>query len=250
LQDQNLVETIHSRTIAGQHLSYRTVGAGSPLVLLHGYGVSGYIWQRALPYLAQEHQLFLVDLPGHGRSHLTKAWKLREIAPLLICWLREMHLPPIALMGQSMGGAIALHLTAIAPELVQRLILVSSAGMPLHAGIPRLVARSACSICQPGNGGYPLPMLRDTLKPRPRVWWQSAQEMKISDFRPEIATIKHPTLIIWGKRDLLLPICLGHELHKALPDATFVTLPQSGHRPMLTQPATFSQITLDFLQKH
>ncbi len=224
------------------------MGAGSPLVLLHGYGVSGYIWQRALPYLAQEHQVFLVDLPGHGRSRLAKDWKLREIAPLLIRWIREMHLPPLALMGQSMGGAIALHLTATAPELIQSIILVSSAGMPLHTSIPTLAARSACSICQPGNGGYPLQMLLDTVKPRPRVWWQSAQEMKISDFRQEIAQIKHPTLIIWGERDLLLPIRLGHELHRALPDARFVTLPQSGHRPMLTQPATFSQIVLDFLQ--
>ncbi len=48
-------ETFHSMIIAGQHLSYRTAGAGSPLVLVHGYGVSGYLWQRTLPYLAREH---------------------------------------------------------------------------------------------------------------------------------------------------------------------------------------------------
>jgi pimeloyl-ACP methyl ester carboxylesterase len=216
-------------------------------VLIHGYGVSGYIWQRTLPYLARKHQVFLLDLPGHGRTRLTRDWRLREMAPLLICWLREMRLPPVVLMGQSMGGAIALHLTANAPELVERLILVSSAGLPLQADLPALVSRSAGSIFQPGNGGFPLPMLRDTLAPRPRVWWQTAQEMVVSDFRPEIAEIKHPTLIIWGERDLLFPLDLGHALHRALPEAAFVTLPQSGHRPMLTEPAVFSQIVLDFL---
>jgi len=68
-----------------------------------------------------------------------------------------------------------------------------------------------------------------------------------SDFRQEIATLTLPTLLLWGERDLLLPIHLGRALHQALPDATFVSLPQSGHRPMLTQPAIFSQIVLDFL---
>src|SRR5947209_20311745 len=117
-EQAKILETVHNTTIAGQHLCYRTAGTGSPLVLLHGYVVSGYIWQRALPYLAQQHQVFLVDLPGHGRSRLTGNWRLRDMAPLLACWLREMQLPPIVLIGQSMGGAIALHLTAIEPELV------------------------------------------------------------------------------------------------------------------------------------
>jgi pimeloyl-ACP methyl ester carboxylesterase len=146
-----------------------------------------------------------------------------------------------------MGGAIALHLTAIAPELVERLILVNSAGMPLNANLPTLLTRSASSMFQLGSGGYPLKLLRDTLKPRPRLWWQCAQEMRGSDFRPEIAMVKVPTLILWGERDLLLPIHLGQELHQAMPDATFVSLLQSGHRPMITQPAIFSQLVLHFL---
>ncbi|HEY4388461.1 MAG TPA: alpha/beta hydrolase [Ktedonobacteraceae bacterium] len=245
--DEKLVETVHNTTVAGQHLCYRTAGTGSPVVLLHGYGTSGYVWQRVLPSLTRQHQVFLLDLPGHGRSRLAGPWRLREIAPLLACWLREMHLFPIALMGHSMGGAIALHLTAIAPELVERLILVNSAGMPLNANLPTLLTRSASSMFQLGSGGYPLKLLRDTLKPRPRLWWQCAQEMRGSDFRPEIAMVKVPTLILWGERDLLLPIHLGQELHQAMPDATFVSLLQSGHRPMITQPAIFSQLVLHFL---
>ncbi|HZR43675.1 MAG TPA: alpha/beta hydrolase [Ktedonobacteraceae bacterium] len=242
-----MMETVHHTTVAGHHLFYRTAGAGSPLVLVHGYGTSGALWLRVLPALAQRHKVFLVDLPGHGNSRLAGPWRLREMAPLLACWLRDMQLPPISLIGQSMGGAIALHLTALAPELVDRLILVSAAGMPLQASLPTLALRSTRSVFQPGSGGYPLRLLRDTLQPRPRVWWQSATEMIESDFREEIATITLPTLILWGERDLLLPIDLGRALHQALPDATFVSLPQSGHRPMLTQPAIFSQIVLDFL---
>jgi pimeloyl-ACP methyl ester carboxylesterase len=214
---------------------------------VHGYGVSGYIWQSALPYLAQHHHVFLVDLPGHGHSPYNGQWQLREMAPLLATWLRAMQLPPIALMGQSMGGAIAIHLAASAPELVQRLLLVNSAGIPLEATLPHLVRRSAHSFFQRGNGSYPVGLVRDVLRPRPRLFWQAAQEMIRSDFRTELASITQPTLIIWGERDVLLPISLGYTLQAALPHAQFATLPNCGHRPMLAEPEVFSKLVLEFL---
>ncbi len=267
-----VIETSQSVTISGQRLFYRVAhvpnasgaryrvgarhdpyssatGAGSSLVLLHGYGVSGAIWQRVLPLLAQHYQVIVVDLPGHGRSQFTGTWRLREIAPLLAGWLQQMELPPAVLIGHSMGGAIAIHLTASAPELVDRLILVNAAGLPLCAQFPILAARSIGSFFQPGNGSLPLQVLRDHLCTSRRLLWQSAQEIARSDFRAELAMISVPTLIIWGERDLLLPLALGHELQTALPHATFVTMSQCGHRPMLTQPAMFSQTVLRFLQQ-
>jgi pimeloyl-ACP methyl ester carboxylesterase len=151
-------------------------------------------------------------------------------------------------MGHSMGGAIAMHLTALAPESVHKLVLVDAAGLPLQASFPVLALRAAYSMIQPGNGRYPLQMVRDAVQPRFRVLWQTSQEMLRSDLRLELASITSPTLIIWGQRDALLPIALGHALNAALPHAMFVSLPGCGHRPMLAQPERFSQIVLDFLQ--
>jgi len=242
-------ETSHTSIINGQLLSYRITGSGPPLVLLHGYGVSGYLWQRALPYLRQQRQVFVVDLPGHGRSKLTNPWRLREVAPLLATWLQQMELPPIALVGHSMGGAIALHLTAHAPALVERLVLVDAAGLPFEVPLPLLAARSVRSMFQPGGGGYPWPLVHDILRrPRLRLLWQAAQQLKSSDFRVELATITIPTLIIWGERDLLIPLEVGKALSIALPHATFVTLPNCGHRPPLAQPELFSRFVLEFIQ--
>ena len=245
---QNTGETIHTISIAGYSLHYRTAGTGAPLVLIHGYGVSGRIWQKTLPYFARHHQVFVVDLPGHGYSTYVHPWQLREIAPLLATWLRQMHLPPVALLGQSMGGAFAIHLAACAPELVERLILVSAIGIPLQAGLPRLVIRSVYSFFQPGNGTYPLALIRDVSRPRPRLFWQAAQEVAHSDFRTELPSITTPTLINWGERDALIPISVGHALQAALPHALFVTMPGCGHRPMLAQPGVFSRVVLEFLQ--
>lgn len=244
-----VLETSQTVTISGHRLFYRTIGRGSPVVLLHGHGVSGAIWQRVIPFLTRHYQVIVVDLPGYGRSQFTGTWRLREIAPLLARWLQQLELPPVVLIGHSMGGAIAIHLTASAPELVDRLILVNAAGLPLRAQFLILAARSIGSLFQPGNGSYPPQVLRDHLLTPTRLLWQSAQEVAKSDFRAELSAISVPTLIIWGERDLLLPLTLGHELHTALPHATFVTMPQCGHRPMLAQPTVFSQIVLRFLQQ-
>ncbi len=243
-----LAERAEFINIDQHRLYYRVTGSGTPLVLIHGYGTSGHIWQRALPYLAQQHEVFIVDLPGYGQSKTHGAWHLREMAPLLAHWLQKLQLSPIALMGHSMGGAIAIHLTAHAPELISRLILVNAAGIPLQTPLPALATRSIHSFFQTGNGSFPLPLVRDVLQPHFHLLWQTAQEMKRSDFRAELARITVPTLIIWGERDVMLPITLGHTLQEALPHATFITMPHCGHRPMLAQPALFSKSVLTFLR--
>jgi pimeloyl-ACP methyl ester carboxylesterase len=242
-------EKICTTTIEGQHLYYRSFGNDNskPLVLLHGFGVSGYMWQRCIPYLAQQAQVFVVDLPGHGHSRLRGAWRLRAMAPLLALWIEQMGIAPIRLVGHSMGGAIAIHLTASAPDLVERLVLVNAASIPLEATIPALCVRTVRSILQPGGGGYPWRLLGDVLKPRPRLFWQAAQDMLRSDFRAELGSIDLPTLILWGERDVLLPLALGQQLHEALPHATFISLPNCGHRPPLSQPELFSRLVLEWL---
>jgi pimeloyl-ACP methyl ester carboxylesterase len=246
---QKLIETKQTLSITGYSLHYRVLGSGTPLVLIHGYGVSGRVWQPTLRYLAQQHQVFVVDLPGHGYSTYVNPWRLRAIAPLLAAWLRQLHLPPVALLGQSTGGSIAIHLAASAPELVRRLILVSSTGVPLQAGLLRLTIRSVYSFFQPGNGTYPPALIRDILIPRPRLFWQAAREVACSDFRAELTSITMPTLIIWGKHDALIPISIGYALEAALPHARFVILPNCGHRPMLAEPEAFSKIVLEFLEE-
>src|SRR5437868_5910064 len=104
---QKLVETKYMLSIAGYSLHYRVIGTGTPLVLIHGYGVSGRIWQPTLRYLAQHHQVFVVDLPGHGSSTYINPWQLREIAPLLATWLRQLHLPPVA--ARPINGRLCCH---------------------------------------------------------------------------------------------------------------------------------------------
>ncbi len=236
----------------GYRLHYKIIGAGSPLVLIHGFGVSGHVWQRVLPYLTKKHRVYIVDLPGYGRSTYkeTRApWRLRDMAPLLAAWLEQLRLTSVHLIGHSMGGAIAIHLAAHAPELVKSLTLIDAAGIPFRSNFSALAARSARSFVQLRNGGYPLPLVRDVLRPRVRLFWQGATQMVDCDFRAEMASLTMPTLIIWGELDILVPIALGYELREALPHAVFVPISNSGHRPMLAQPALMSGVVLAFLDE-
>lgn len=235
--------------IDGHRLRYRIVGNGPPLLLIHGYGTSGAIWQRVRSSLAVQHQVVIVDLPGYGSSTYRGLWQLRAMAPLLFKLLQRLHLSRLSLLGHSMGGAIAIHLAAYASDLVERLVLVNAAGLPLQASLSVLALRSLRSLVQREAGGYPARLVLDVLRPHVRLLWRGAQEMVRSDFRRELATITAPTLIIWGGRDLLLPLQLGYALNQSIPGSQLVVLPQSGHRPMLTQPQEFSRIVLEFLRE-
>jgi pimeloyl-ACP methyl ester carboxylesterase len=235
--------------IEGYRLHYRIAGHGPPLVLIHGYGVSGYVWQRVWPYLVEHHKVVIVDLPGYGRSTYTGEWQLRTMAPLLADLLQRLDLSQVSLLGHSMGGAIAIHLADYAPEMVEHLVLIDSAGLPLQDNLSTLALRGLRSLLQRESGGYPPRLVLDVLRPHTRLLWQNAQEMMRSDFSSELARVKVPTLIMWGARDLLLPLQLGYDLNKSIPHSQLVVLPQSGHRPMLTQPQEFSRIALEFLHK-
>src|SRR5256885_14572491 len=127
--------------------------------------------------------------------------------------------------------------------------MLRSTWVPHQVYLPRLAVHSVYSFFQPGNGTYPLALLRDVLVPRPRLFWQAAREVARSDFRAELASITIPTLIIWGKHDVLIPISMGHALQAALPHARFVTLSDCGHRPMLAEPKVFSEAMLEFLRE-
>jgi pimeloyl-ACP methyl ester carboxylesterase len=212
--------------------------------------MSHLMWQKCLPFLAQHHQVIAIDIPGHGQSKLTGPWHLEEIAPLLVMLLRQMNLMPIAVMGHSMGGAIAIHLSAIAPDIIKRLVLVDSTGLPLEGGITTLAIRSIRSALTPqGGSSYPFSIQLGMFKSTPSLYWQVAQEMVKSDFRNELASLNLPTLIIWGEQDVLLPIQLGERLSKALPHAKFIRIPDAGHRLPLSHPELLSNMVLEFLQE-
>lgn len=106
-------------------------GQGSPVLLIHGLGSSGYIeWRFTMPALARAHRVFAPDLPGFGRSQKPRArYGIRYFARVLDRYMEGRRLSSAAVVGTSLGGRIALELALHYPERVRKLVLVNSLGL-------------------------------------------------------------------------------------------------------------------------
>ena len=110
----------------------RTLRTGSgtqPIVFAHGITDSGACWSRLAQALSPDHDLVMYDARGHGESEWTGTYTFADHVGDLIALLNELRLPPVVLIGHSMGGA---HVAAAAPERVRALVLED----PHWPGVP------------------------------------------------------------------------------------------------------------------
>ncbi len=231
-----------------QELAYRVSGSGRPVVLIHGLWNTSGLWQQTLEAFSPLYRLYAPDLPGHGQSSPRLPWKLREVAALLAAWMRLLKLPPATVVGHSMGGALAIILAASEPALVNRLVLVNAAGLPMQRPFLRALTRTSL-----GFANHPTVRYASRYGKSSRLQvlalWQAADEVLACDIRPDLKAIRCPTLILWGMRDLALPVQSAALMHRAIPGSELVLLPGVRHQPMRQVPATFHQILGDFLAR-
>src|SRR4051794_16251117 len=131
-----VVWTRRREDVGGLTLTIRALGTeGTPLVLLHGLGVSGAVWQGAGRLLTPTVRLIAPDLRGHGESDKPSAGYLpRDYVGDIAALLAHEPSRPLAVLGPSLGAVIAAHLASEGPELVSKLILVDP---PFDADRPR-----------------------------------------------------------------------------------------------------------------
>src|ERR687888_40061 len=113
--------------VNGINLYYDTHGSGRPMILLHGGLGSGEMFGPVLPVLAEHHQVVLVDLQGHGRTaDIDRPIDVRLMADDIAALIRHLGLEQADVMGCSLGGGVAFHTAGKYPELVRRLLVVST----------------------------------------------------------------------------------------------------------------------------
>jgi pimeloyl-ACP methyl ester carboxylesterase len=220
-------------------------GAGRPLILIHGLGGSSRCWARNVPALARSCRVHAIDLLGFGRSR-GQRFVLREAAGLLVRWMDQRGLGRASMVGHSMGGFIAAYFAAHFPERVERLGLVAAAALPVE----RPSAHHAWRIVRrlPHLPLTLLPVLgTDALRAGPVTLITALRELLSMDIRLDLAGIDAPTLIIWGERDATLPLAVGRQLHRHLPQAAFLVLTGAGHFPMWDRPSAFNEAVMQFV---
>lgn len=242
------------------------LGAGAPVVLVHGWGLNGTVWDGVATPLASRAQVFVPDLPGCGRSRaIPRAYTLAHLAQDIDAWLPA----PATWIGWSLGGLIALTAARQFPARVRRLVLIGATPKFVQArdwpdAMPAAVMQQfADELAQDYRRTLQrflsLQMgaeaaARDTLRAlRERLFDHGEPDvgalraglalLRDSDLRAHLNAIVQPTLLIHGERDKLAPVAAAQHMRDHLPRARLHTIPLAGHAPFLSHP----QLVFDLL---
>jgi len=142
---ENLIESEYEKyiTVEGMKIRYMVKGAGSPLLLLHGYGEFLETWDFNIRPLSEHYQVYAMDLPGHGLSDKPKvAYNLSFFTRFVTDFMQALGIEHASLIGHSMGGHISLSVAINFAEKVDKLILETSAGLSNDVSL----LRKLCSI--------------------------------------------------------------------------------------------------------
>lgn len=227
-------------------LHYSTLGSGPPLVFVHGLAGSTRWWRHNTRSLAEHFTVYLVDLPGFGQTGAARP--LGEVVASLPVWLDLLGLERVHLVGHSMGGYVAIHLAATAPERVGRLALIDALGIPLRSSVPRMIGRLLQSIPH-GSLSFIPTVVSDGLRAGIPTLLRLTNEIMEIDARPLLRRIEAPTLVLWGTRDRVLPPQQGLKMAELIPSATFHFIPRAGHNAMADRPRLVNRHLVDFFRR-
>lgn len=273
LTDVGLTEVGNSVPVRGIATNVLDVGAGPPVLLLHGSGpgVSAYAnWRMTMPALADEHRVIAFDQPGFGfterpadAKYTVEGWTDHVLGVL-----DALGLARVDLVGNSFGGAIALRFAAQHPDRVRRLVLMGSVGVrfPITKGLDEVWGYTP----EPGAMraimdyfAYDNSLLTDDLAsvreraatqpgvqeayasmfPAPRQRWVDAMAV------PEelIQTLPHDTLLVHGRDDQVIPTATSLRLLELIDRAQLHVFGRCGHWVQIEQAARFNALLQQFL---
>jgi pimeloyl-ACP methyl ester carboxylesterase len=262
--------------------AYLEAGRGFPVILLHGLGATNASFLPTFSDLSRDHRVIAPDLPGFGDSSKPlRTYNARFFGRWLVDLLDALGLERVHLIGNSMGGRVAIEAGLEAPDRVDRLALLA----PSPAFLRRRTFVRLVRILRPELGAIPIPVLhwqvvrgirsifsrparlpmgwyeaaadefvRVFASPRARVaFFSAAREIYLeephgdSGFWDRLPAMTRPALFVWGERDWLVPARFARHVTMALPRATSVVLEDCGHVPQFELPDRTHALVRDFL---
>jgi pimeloyl-ACP methyl ester carboxylesterase len=265
--------------ISGRRVNYVDIGsgdAGPPVVFVHGLGGAWQNWLENLPRVAQDRRALALDLPGFGRSDMPRSEiTISSYARCVNNFCEQLGLDEVVVVGNSMGGFVAAELAIQFPARVERLVLVSAAGISItniYRRPTQTWGRVAAVLGAYGaaNTGRAISrrnirhlalgfVMRHPTRLRADLCWEQVhaagsegfrdalEALLDYDFRPRLGEIACPTLIVWGKEDMLVPVEDADEFQREIPGARKILFEDTGHVPMLERPVMFNDCLMEFL---
>lgn len=230
---------------------YRLAGApdapGTPLVLVHGLGVSSAYWRRLQPLLADGRRVYALDLPGFGRTTRPhRTLDIDTLARVLADWLDALGLGSVHLAGHSMGGQVVATFARAHPARVSGLILMGSTIGARGAKTPRQALGLLRDALYESPSLLPV-VLRDYLRAGPRRILRTGVLADAEDTIATVAQLAAMPLIIRGDRDTVIPIGDTRRLLRAAPGATFIEIPGGAHAVHWSRPQAVADDVAAFL---
>ena len=198
--------------VNGIKLYYEVHGTGYPLILLHGGLGATSMFGPNLPALAKGRQVIAVDLQGHGRTaDIDRPLSPQLMADDIAALIKHLKLERVDLMGYSLGGGVAFFVALRHPELVRKLVLVSTP-IRRNAFYPEMLAQQEQVGPEAAEAMKQTPMyqLYASIAPRPEDWPRLLQKIGEAmkgdyDYSKDVARIKAPTMIVAGDADIFPP---------------------------------------------
>lgn len=219
----------------------------TPLVLVHGLGVSGAYWARVQPLLAAHRPVYVVDLPGFGRtSRPTAILDSDGLAGALGDWLAALGLPRVHLLGHSAGGQVVAAFARRYPARVGRLILLASTiGRRSPKLLPHLPGLLHDLLHEQPSL---LPVLvQDGLRAGPLRILRTDAAIIADDTLATLAGLTMPMLVMRGANDTIVSAWETAQILRAAPHAAFVVIPGAPHVPQWSDPRAVAAAVHAFL---
>ncbi len=248
---------------ANIHYTLRA-GAGTPIVLLHGWGCDESLMKPIADRLPADRTLLTLDFPGHGHSgRPTEPWGVPEFAECLRETLQQLKLLPCDVIAHSFGGRVTLWLASHDPEMFRRILLTGAAGLKkpqTEEGKKRAEAfqkkKAALHTLRGLKVFNPLldraeEKLRQTYGSRDynaldaemRKTFVKVISQDLADCLPKVQS---PTLLVWGDGDTETPLWMGQKMEREIADAALVVLEGGTHFAYLEQADRFAAIAKAF----
>jgi pimeloyl-ACP methyl ester carboxylesterase len=255
---------LRNTTVFGQKVCYYELGAGPPLILIHGLGGDADEWIFCLTELSCSNRVVIIDLPGFGRSDKPMIrYSIDGFVEVLERFLNALTIERASLVGSSLGGWVAAAFALKFAERTERLVLIDAAGMQLEA--PELpidlrvsthrhmqdvlrmmfydqsfVTEELVDLAYEGHlrrqDGYTIDSVLENFKDKGE-WLDD-----------RIAELKVPTLILWGEQDAMIPVCISDVLHRLIKGSIREIIPLCGHLPALERPAEVIRHVANFVR--
>ncbi|RAV05976.1 alpha/beta hydrolase [Mycolicibacterium sp. GF69] len=266
----------------GDRVAYRDIGSGQEaLLLIHGMAGSSETWRAVVPQLARRYRVIAPDLLGHGQSDKPRGdYSLGAFAVWLRDLLDELGITQATIVGQSLGGGVAMQFVYQHPDYCQRLVLISSGGLGPDVGWTlRVLSAPGAEFILPAIAPPPILTVGNKLRgwfrtagiqwPRGAEMWSAYSSLadsqtrqaflrtlrSVVDYRGQAVSALNrlhvasqiPIMAIWGDEDRIIPVSHAYAAHEARPECRLEVLEGVGHFPHVERPTEVVDLLDDFI---